>query len=111
MTQQTTTHDMPTLVTTEVMTLTDIDRHKLDIIWQVACLAGCMDRFLFTSLRLGAQLESCVGGASWELVDASYWCRYQLMQHITILIRNGLSSSMIFILFGQIESSPTPMQL
>jgi hypothetical protein len=31
---------MTTLVMTEVMTLAGIDHHKLNIFWQVICLAG-----------------------------------------------------------------------
>ena len=38
MIQLTTSHDMTTLVTTEVMTHAKIDRHKLDNFWRVACL-------------------------------------------------------------------------
>jgi hypothetical protein len=40
MTQLTTSHDLTTLVTTEVTTLTEINRQKNWYFWRVACLEG-----------------------------------------------------------------------
>lgn len=69
--------------------------------------AGCMGHVLFTSPRLGAQLDSCAGVPVGKWLISPYFANI----NVTVMFINRLSLSMSSILFSQTKSLPTPTHL